>query len=145
MPNPPWKKIFTSLPFWSIIIAHISYSWVTSWVMAYLPTYMKEVLDYDIEENGILASMPFVGRFISGLLCGFASDWVLQKHIFTTAQVRKIFQFTGNVVCAACTITIGFLDKEHRTLAVVLLVVGLSFQNFTSVAFRINHLDIAPR
>ncbi|XP_067649835.1 sialin-like [Haliotis asinina] len=145
MPNPPWLKIFTSPPFWSIIIAHISYSWVTSWVMAYLPTYMKEVLDYDIEENGMLASMPFVGRFISGLLCGFASDWLLQRHIFSTATIRKIFQFTGNFVCAACTITIGFLDKDQRTIAVVLLVVGLSFQNFTSVAFRINHLDIAPR
>ena len=40
---------------------------------------------------------------------------------------------------------VGFLDHTARTAAVTLLVLAISFQNATSVAFRINHLDIAPR
>ncbi|XP_048241668.1 uncharacterized transporter slc-17.2-like [Haliotis rufescens] len=145
MPRPPWSKMLTSPAVWAILIAHISYSWVTSWVMAYLPKYMKQILHYDIEEDGILSSAPFAGRLLVGLASGYVSDWVLSRRLLSTANIRKMFQLVGCVGCAACTIPIGFLDHENRTLAVILLILGLSLQNCTSVAFRINHLDIAPR
>ncbi|XP_067648944.1 uncharacterized transporter slc-17.2-like [Haliotis asinina] len=145
MSRPPWRKIWTSRAFWAILVAHICYSWVTSWVMAYLPKYMKQILKYDIEEDGILSSVPFAGRLLVGIASGYISDWVLAMGLLSTANTRKTFQLVGCIGCAACTIPIGFLDHEKRTLAVILLILGLSLQNCTSVAFRINHLDIAPR
>ncbi|XP_046550873.1 uncharacterized transporter slc-17.2-like [Haliotis rubra] len=145
MSRPPWRKIWTSPAFWAILVAHICYSWVTSWVMAYLPKYMKQILKYDIEEDGILSSVPFAGRLLVGIASGYISDWVLIRGLLSTANARKTFQLLGSIGCAACTIPIGFLDYENRTLAVILLILGLSLQNCTSVAFRINHLDIAPR
>ncbi|ESO82092.1 hypothetical protein LOTGIDRAFT_135330, partial [Lottia gigantea] len=143
--HPPWGKILTSMAFWAIIVAHITYSWVTSWVLAYLPKYMKNILKFDVEEDGIASSMPFVGRLLSGYLCGYISDCLLKRYVFKTATVRKMFQVVGCFGCAGCTLAISFLGVENRILCVVLLVLGLTFQNFTSVAFRINHLDIAPR
>ncbi|KAK6165948.1 hypothetical protein SNE40_022752 [Patella caerulea] len=143
--HPPWPKILTSLPFWAIVVAHVTYTWVTSWGLAYLPKYLNKILKFSIEKDGIVASMPFVGRLVSGAVCGYLSDWLQKKWCFTTGSVRKIFQSIGCVGCAGCMIGISFLDHNNRILAVCLLIMGLTFQNFTSVAFRINHLDIAPR
>ncbi|XP_048237178.1 uncharacterized transporter slc-17.2-like [Haliotis rufescens] len=145
MPRPPWGKIFTSPAFWAILIAHICHSWLTSWVMAYLPKYMKQILKYGIEQDGVWSSAPFAGRLLVGLASAFIIDWVLSRRLLSTTNARKTFQLMGCVGCAVCIIPVGFLDHENGTLAVTLLILGISLQNCASVAFRINHLDIAPR
>ncbi|GFO33261.1 vesicular glutamate transporter 1 [Plakobranchus ocellatus] len=56
-----------------------------------------------------------------------------------------MFQMVGCLGCAACMVGIGFLDHRARDAAVLLLVLAVTLQNITTVAFRINALDIAPR
>ncbi|KAK7500731.1 hypothetical protein BaRGS_00007975, partial [Batillaria attramentaria] len=141
----PWRGMMTSTAFWAIIVAHVTYTWVTSWMMSYLPKYLKEKMKFDIKENGLYSSLPYVGRLLSGFLAGYLSDFITSRNKFTTAKTRKIFQVVGCIGCAVCMQAVGFLDHTWRGAAVVLLVLAISFQNLTSVAFRINHLDIAPR
>ena len=52
---------------------------------------------------------------------------------------------TGSVGCAVPLLVISFLSHEERGLAVALLILSVALQNLTSVAYRINSLDIAPR
>ena len=46
----PWKQILTSGPFWAIVVAHCTYTWVTSWMMSYLPKYLNDILKFGVEE-----------------------------------------------------------------------------------------------
>ncbi|XP_067648945.1 sialin-like [Haliotis asinina] len=140
-----WWKILTSPAVWAICAACISHTWVTSWVMAYLPQYMKQILKYDVEENGILSSVPYAGRLLVGMVSGNISDRMLSWRLLSTANIRKTFQVVGCFGCAACMLLVGFIDDSNGTLALMLLIAGISLQNCTSVAFKINHLDIAPR
>ena len=39
-----------SLPLWSIVVAHFSYNWTFYTLLTLLPTYMKEVLRFNIQE-----------------------------------------------------------------------------------------------
>lgn len=50
--STPWKKILTSGPFYAIVVAHASYTWVTSWTMSYLPKYFKDMMKFDLQEVG---------------------------------------------------------------------------------------------
>ncbi|ESP00182.1 hypothetical protein LOTGIDRAFT_201052, partial [Lottia gigantea] len=145
MTKPPWNDIMRSMPFWAIVVAHINHGWTTTWVLAYLPKYLQTILQFGVQEDGILSSVPFAGPLLSGIFCGYSSDWLIRKKIFSVEIVRKLYQIVGCVGCAACFFTISFLDHTNRELAVVLFIIGLTFQNFTTVAFRINHLDIAPK
>ncbi|KAK6165938.1 hypothetical protein SNE40_022744 [Patella caerulea] len=145
MNKPPWSKIVKSMPFWAIVVAHINHGWTTTWVLAYLPKYLKNILLFGVREDGILSSVAFAGPLLSSLLCGYSSDWLIRKRFFSTGTVRKMYQGIGCVGCSACFFAISFLDHNSRSLAVGLLIVALFFQQFTTVAFRINHLDIAPR
>ncbi|KAL8591390.1 hypothetical protein ACOMHN_022197 [Nucella lapillus] len=142
---PPWLSILKSGAVWAIMVAQISFSWVFSWILAYLPMYMQDVLHYDIAQNGVLSSVPFAGKLVVGILGGYLSDMLLVQKKLSIVCVRKSFQLIGSVGCAVPLLIISFLTHEQRVGAVVLLVVSVSLQNLTSVAYRINSLDIAPR
>ncbi|KAK7110645.1 hypothetical protein V1264_014484 [Littorina saxatilis] len=141
----PWKSMLTSGPFWAIAVAHITYTWVTSWMMSYLPMYLSDVMKFNVEEDGLYSSLPYVGRLLSGFVCSYLSDKLQHSGVLSTGSCRKLFQLVGCLGCAACALAVGFLDHTSRGVAVALLVLAMSFQNVTSLAFRINHLDIAPR
>ncbi|XP_070191593.1 sialin-like [Littorina saxatilis] len=140
----PWLKIMSSGAVWAIIVAHASFSWVYSWILAYLPMYMKDVLHYTVAQNGVLSSLPFLGKLVMGILAGYLADMLLRRR-FSIALVRKSFQMAGSIGCALPLLVISFLSHKERVLAVALLITSVSLQNLTGVAYRINSLDIAPR
>ena len=46
----PWIPMLKSLPLWAIVVAHFSYNWTFYTLLTLLPTYMKEVLRFNIQE-----------------------------------------------------------------------------------------------
>ena len=46
----PWRAILTSGPLWAIVVAHFSYNWTFYTLLTLLPTYMKEVLGFSIQQ-----------------------------------------------------------------------------------------------
>lgn len=59
----PWKSILLSLPVWAIIITHGCSVFGYFTVVNQLPSYMKQVLHYNIKENGLLSSLPYLGEY----------------------------------------------------------------------------------
>ena len=47
--NIPWKEFATSLPVWAIIIAHMTENWGWYTLLTQLPTYLKSVLEFDLQ------------------------------------------------------------------------------------------------
>lgn len=58
----PWIQILISLPVWAIIITHACSVFGYFMVVNQLPTYMKDVLNYNIKKNGVLSSLPYFGE-----------------------------------------------------------------------------------
>lgn len=48
-PPIPWSKIGKSLPFWAILIAHMGHNYGYETLMTELPTFMKQVLHFNIK------------------------------------------------------------------------------------------------
>lgn len=47
--NAPWKSFFTSKPLLALIFGHAASNWGTYLFLTSLPTYMKEVLQFDVK------------------------------------------------------------------------------------------------
>jgi MFS family permease len=47
--KPPWKELFTTKECLAIYIGHFTYNWGNYLFLTELPSFMKEVLDYDIK------------------------------------------------------------------------------------------------
>ncbi|XP_029818706.1 sialin isoform X3 [Manacus vitellinus] len=87
----PWRPMLKSLPLWAIVVAHFSYNWTFYTLLTLLPTYMKEILRFDAQENGFLSALPYFGCWLCIILSGQIADYLREKQNFSTVCVRKCF------------------------------------------------------
>ncbi|XP_067658407.1 sialin-like [Haliotis asinina] len=143
--KPPWMKIFKSPPFWALLTAHISQTWIETTITTFIPMYMNDVLKFKIEENGLLSSLPFLGRFLGGIATAYIADVIQSKSLMKTTYTRKMFQTIGSIIPASLLIAVSYLTTDQRMVAVGLLTLTMTVNSTTIASFRVNHLDIAPR
>ncbi|XP_062571560.1 sialin-like [Saccostrea cucullata] len=145
MPSPPWLKILTSGPFWGLLMAHMSHGFLFTTIGTFLPLYMSDVLKFDIATNGLLSSLPFIGRFIGAIGSGILADNLMTKEYLSVTATRKIFHASGIVLSTPFLIWMSYMEQSERTTAVILLVTYWTVQSLNNSGFRVNHIDIAPR
>jgi ACS family sodium-dependent inorganic phosphate cotransporter len=59
----PWRKIFTSTPVWAIVVSNPCGLLGTLFVLQHLPTYLDQVLHFNIKQNGWISSLPHLGKY----------------------------------------------------------------------------------
>ncbi|KAM3851902.1 sialin isoform 4-T4 [Vipera latastei] len=139
----PWKAILKSVPLWAIVVAHFSYNWTFYTLLTLLPTYMKEILRFDVQENGFLSALPYFGCWICIIVCGQFADYLREKKNMSTVCVRKTFTAIGMVGPAVFLMAAGFIGCNYE-VAVVFLTISTTLGGFSTSGYSINHLDIAP-
>uniref|UniRef100_A0A8D1U145 Sialin n=1 Tax=Sus scrofa TaxID=9823 RepID=A0A8D1U145_PIG len=139
----PWIPMLKSLPLWAIVVAHFSYNWTFYTLLTLLPTYMKEVLRFNIQENGFLSAVPYFGCWVCMILSGQAADNLRAKWNFSTLCVRRVFSLIGMFGPAVFLVAAVFIGCDY-SLAVAFLTISTTLGGFCSSGFSISHLDIAP-
>lgn len=51
----------------------------------------EQVLKFDLTKSGLLASAPYLSRFICGFLFGMLSDFLIKHDILSVTSIRKFF------------------------------------------------------
>ncbi|XP_043819911.1 sialin isoform X1 [Dromiciops gliroides] len=139
----PWIPMLKSLPLWSIVVAHFSYNWTFYTLLTLLPTYMKEILRFNAQENGLLSALPYFGGWVCMLLSGQAADYLRVTWSFSTVWVRRLFSLIGMIGPAVFLVATGFIGCDYY-LAIAFLTISTTLGGFSTSGFSINHLDIAP-
>ncbi|CAL1547223.1 unnamed protein product [Lymnaea stagnalis] len=140
----PWLKMFTSGPLWAVITGHMCNNYVNYTLLTSLPTFMKESLNFDIKQNGLLSALPYVCQFIASIAVGWVADTFRERGIMSTKMVRKSFQVFSFLGTAVCMASVGQMNCEQRHFAVALLCLCTSFMSFNRAGYVVNHLDLAP-
>ncbi|KOB65894.1 Sodium-dependent phosphate transporter, partial [Operophtera brumata] len=108
----PWKTIFTSLPFLSLILVHSCQAWGFWTLMTEMPSYLKQVLGVDIKSNGMMSALPYLAMFLLSFPFGFISDWLLLKGYLSITTARKLSNSIG--MCSSAKLKL----KNHATAPV---------------------------
>ncbi|KAK7093243.1 sialin-like [Littorina saxatilis] len=140
----PWKEVAKSKAMWVVLAAHMCNNWMHYTLVTSLPTFMKEVLHYDIEQNGVLSAIPYMAMAVTATLGGHVADFVSARCLSTRAT-RRVFQATSFLGAGACLVAVGFVDCEQRTTAVILLGVAVGFEGLCYSGYMVNQIDFAPR
>ncbi|PVD32482.1 hypothetical protein C0Q70_07921 [Pomacea canaliculata] len=140
----PWRAILTSPALYAIMGAHFANDWGCFALMTCLPKFMKEVLNFDINENGILSSLPYLVMWIVNFVAGPLADHLRKPNRLSTAVVRKLMVSVGLFGPAVALLVTTYLPGCQRTLTVSLLTLAMGFSGFTIAGHSVNHLDIAP-
>uniref|UniRef100_A0A8C5GPD3 Vesicular glutamate transporter 2.1 n=1 Tax=Gouania willdenowi TaxID=441366 RepID=A0A8C5GPD3_GOUWI len=139
----PWRKFFTSMPVYAIIVANFCRSWTFYLLLISQPAYFEEVFGFEISKVGMLSALPHLVMTIIVPIGGQLADYLRSKNILSTTTVRKIMNCGGFGMEATLLLVVGY--SHSRGVAISFLVLAVGFSGFAISGFNVNHLDIAPR
>ncbi|XP_055346973.1 sialin-like [Paramacrobiotus metropolitanus] len=143
VPDFPWRSALTSLPFLAAAVAHFGGTWAFFTLLTNLPTYLNNMLHFDLEANGLLSALPYLTVALCTQASSVISDWLRQKGHLSTTTVRKGSQLLGLVVPSLCLIGVGFTCNSY--IAMALLVVGVGLGGMAFAAVSANFIDLSPQ
>ncbi|XP_055298408.1 sialin isoform X2 [Sitodiplosis mosellana] len=139
----PWRSILTAPCVWAIILTHGTSVFGYFTIVNQLPTYMKYILHYDIKSNGLLSSLPYLGKYVMAVLASALADHLRRTGALTTTQTRKIFTTFATMTPGFLMIVQVFLGYD-RTWSVIIFTTQLFLNGAVTAGYLGNGLDIAP-
>ncbi|KAL7051890.1 hypothetical protein ACKWTF_004683 [Chironomus riparius] len=139
----PWMKIFTSGSIWAIIIAHFCEAWGFFTMFTQLPTFLKDMLNFDLTSSAVLSGIPYLALSICVCCSGYLADWFQMKGILSTRNVRRIFCCGSFAIQACLMILVAFVIDKFYSVLILTFAVGAGA--FSLSGYAVNHLDIAPK
>ncbi|XP_024936871.1 vesicular glutamate transporter 1 [Cephus cinctus] len=151
MPMPtfyttPWRKFFTSMPVYAIIVANFCRSWNFYLLVLYQPKFMYQSFNMPLVETGVIGSLPHLLMTTIVPCGGMLADYLRKRGILSTTNVRKLFNCGGFGMEAIFFLVVAHATvNKNGTAATVALAIGVACSGFAISGFNVNHLDIAPR
>ncbi|KAL7737230.1 hypothetical protein ACLKA6_005412 [Drosophila palustris] len=143
----PWRRILTSLPFLSLLLAHCANNWGFWTLLTQIPTFLKNVLGMDIKHNGPLSALPYFAMII--LTCAFIWLSDLLKRRGSTMSLnfsRKLFNSLGLWLPMLALIGLGCITNNGASakLVIGLLTLAVATNSASYLGFHVNHMDLSP-
>lgn len=120
----PWRSIFTSLPVWAILITQCGQGWAFYTQLTELPTYMSNILHYDIQSNAWLNALPYLSAWIVGIACSTLADYMLKHEYISLLSSYKLWNSVASVGTSVALIGIAYIGCDWRWVSFFLIVVG---------------------
>ncbi|GFS07054.1 vesicular glutamate transporter 1 [Elysia marginata] len=79
-----------------MIVTHTCANWGTYTFLTNIPSYMKEVLYFDLKKNGLLSALPYIGFGAAISISGALLDFVVSKGLLKKTPARKWGNTLGN-------------------------------------------------
>ena len=139
----PWKAIFLSLPAWSIAVTTFGRIWVHYTFIMKGPAYMKNILNFDIQSNGVISGLPFLCSYLSSVIFCYLADVLVKQKILNLTNVRKLMTASSQIIPGLLVVLVGYLGTE---LVSVLIIWSIAVTMITAsyAGAMANIVDIAP-
>ncbi|XP_063972860.1 putative inorganic phosphate cotransporter [Diachasmimorpha longicaudata] len=138
----PLRQIFSSMPFIAILVAHFCSNCGWYMLLTQLPTYMNEVLHFDLKTNAGLSSLPFFCMWLFTLILSYVLTKLQGAGVITLTFSRKIGTLFASVVPMICLVIVSYVGNALG--AVALMTIGVTCIGGMYCGFLANHIDIAP-
>lgn len=107
------RLLLTNRQMIGIYIAQFSMNTIVWFFLTWFPTYLVEEKNMTILKAGFMASLPYMGAFVGGLIGGYLSDWLLKRGK-SLAVARKTpiiigFILSSSIILANYTSSAGLI------------------------------------
>ncbi|XP_001607313.2 putative inorganic phosphate cotransporter [Nasonia vitripennis] len=142
--STPWKSILTSIPVWALLVAQCAQAWGFWMLLSKIPDYMSNVLNYSIQNNGLMSSLPYLCAWLMSFPVSFTSDWAIRTNKVSTRTSRMICNTFGEVFPALALVGLGFVGSNQQILAVSILTISVAGNIAIYCGHHANHMDLSP-
>lgn len=139
----PLREIFTSLPFWGLMMGAFGYDYGFFTLLTEIPTYLKNMQHFDISQNGLLSSLPFLVMWLWGYVWGYLMDWLSTSGRLSIITVRRLSMSMALHGAMLSLIIMCFVDC-NPALAVMVLCMAVGLSGSANCGFLCSHQDLAP-
>ncbi|KAK4382450.1 putative anion transporter 4, chloroplastic [Sesamum angolense] len=139
---PPFRRLLSKLPTWSLIIANAMHSWGFFVILSWMPIYFKTLYHVDLRQAAWFSAVPWSMMALVGYVAGVLSDMMIQSGISVTLT-RKIMQSIGFIGPGLALIGLTMARTPFIASAWLTLAVGL--KAFSHCGFLVNLQEIAPQ
>ncbi|XP_066144128.1 putative inorganic phosphate cotransporter [Euwallacea fornicatus] len=139
----PWKAILTSKPAWSIGLTTFGRIWVHYTFIISGPLYMKRILGFSIEKNGMLNGAPFICSYVASVFFCYIADKILTGNYMSLTNLRKLMTALSQVVPGLLVPLVSYLGCDIEWVLVVWFI-AVTLITASYAGAMANIVDIAP-
>eukprot|EP00095_Tigriopus_kingsejongensis_P002481 maker-scaffold988_size73003-snap-gene-0.16 protein:Tk02481 transcript:maker-scaffold988_size73003-snap-gene-0.16-mRNA-1 annotation:"hypothetical protein TcasGA2_TC006625" len=139
----PWIPLLTSGPFYAILATHVFQSFGYYVLLTELPTYMTNILRYDIKSNALLSAVPYIFAWLVSILSPILADFLIRRETLTKTWTRKAFNTLATVGPALSLIGAAYSGCNY-VLTIFLLTLAVATNGAIYSGEQSNMLDMAP-
>lgn len=157
---PPVVMMMRSRPFYAFLFLHFSDVWGVFFLLTSAPMFMSQVLKFDLKHSGLMSSIPYIARMISGFIFGLIGDNFIKKGVSPT-QIRKTFCifckiprcllselslisfFSAHIIPGLFLFGFCFVD-QNPYVCIALITLSLGFNGAATITSGQNAQDLAP-
>lgn len=137
----PWGIFLRSSAVWAQVTSQFVMAWTLYLVIAWLPSYLRDVQGVEVSTTGFYSAAPWLVMFVSINVIGWVVD-TISKHYANLTRIRKVVQAVGLI---GAGITLFFApDAGSARDATLLMCILLFFMSFVSSGVTANFMDLAP-
>lgn len=141
----PWLRILSSPAVIVSALSTFSDLSVGFLLSIHLPTYLKDVLYFDLKSNGLLSALPPLCLWLSKNLTASLADLIRRKTSIAPDKLCKAFNSIAAFGSAGCLLGLGFLDCRMPWLAVLCLMLSGVFRSGYMPGYSLAILSVAPQ
>ncbi|XP_060664276.1 sialin [Drosophila nasuta] len=140
----PWSSLLTSVPLWAILLTQCGQSWAFYTQLTELPTYMSNILHFDIQSNAMLNAIPYLTSWFMGIACSALADWLLARRYISQLNSYKLWNSISSLIPSLGLIGIIYVGCDWVWVTFMLAGVG-SFGGAVYAGNQMNHIALSPR
>lgn len=139
----PWKDIALSLPFWGLMAGSLGYDFGFYTLLTELPTYLKNIQHFDMSQNGLMSSLPFLVMWLWGYVWGSLMDRLTATSLLPLLSIRRLSMALAMYGPMIGLVVMCFVNC-NTVLAMVVLCMAVGISGSANCGFLCSHQELAP-
>lgn len=105
---------------------------------------MSNVLHFDIQQNAILSSLPYLTSWIFGVFCSIFADWLIEEGYISQKNSFKLWNTVTSIVPSIGLMAVAWAECDR--IWVMFLLAGFgAFQGAGYAGNTMNGIALSPR
>jgi hypothetical protein len=117
----PWKVFFTHPVSLTLFLNSWTAGWIGFTLLSEMPSYLTDVLGFNLESAGILSVFPFLALFISSLSFGKFFNYLQLHYGWRVHTVRHVAQYISIAGSSLSLIICAYLTDKYIAYCFMIL------------------------
>ncbi|CAJ0566239.1 unnamed protein product, partial [Mesorhabditis spiculigera] len=140
----PYRAMLRSKPLWASVLAMVCHEYPLVIMLQFLPNYLRDVLEFQPTENGIISALPMLCLFLSKTFTSSLSSYLIVQREFDKTTVCKVFNGIASAGLSICIGIVPFFKKDHAALAVLSLCAAMFSAGMHTPGVQTALVQLAP-